>query len=98
MANADTATDVLLNAGFTDIELRRSDIEVLAGRDLAEATAFLMALGPAGEIIRLAGDNAERIRPKLEESVSAVLADYERPDGSIYPPTSTWIVSARAPG
>ena len=55
MANADTTTDVLVHAGFEDISLHRCDIEVTIGADLDQAVQFVMALGPAGELIRLAG-------------------------------------------
>ena len=34
-----------------------------SGKDLDEAIEFAMALGPAGEVIRLAGEEAERLRP-----------------------------------
>ena len=56
-----------------------------------------MALGPAGEVIRLAGEEAERIRPEIAAALREALADFERPDG-VWAPASTWIVSARAPG
>src|SRR3954465_9439780 len=60
MANADTTTDVLVRAGFEDISLHRCDIEITIGADLDQAVEFVMALGPAGELIRLAGIDAER--------------------------------------
>jgi len=55
-----------------------------------------MALGPAGEVIRLAGDEAERIRPQIAAALREALAEFDGPDGVIAP-ASTWIVSARAP-
>jgi hypothetical protein len=58
MANADTTTDVLVHAGFEDISLHRCDVEIAIGADLEQAVQFVMALGPAGELIRLAGSQA----------------------------------------
>jgi SAM-dependent methyltransferase len=96
MAGADTTTDILVNAGFEQISLRRCDIVVKIGDDLDRAISLLMALGPAGEIIRLAGDDAEQIRPQLERAIGEVLHDYVTPEG-VLAPSSTWIVTATAP-
>jgi ubiquinone/menaquinone biosynthesis C-methylase UbiE len=96
MANADTVSDILLNAGFTAVELRRCDIPILIGRDLDHAVEFVTAIGPAGEVIRLAGDEAEKIRPQIEAALREALAEFEGPDG-VVASASTWIVSARAP-
>jgi len=96
MANADTVSDILLNAGFEEIALRRHDTQMLIGRDLDEATAYVMALGPAGEAIRLAGEQAERLREQLTEAVRGVLAEFEAADG-VRAQMSSWIISARAP-
>jgi SAM-dependent methyltransferase len=96
MANADTTSDILLGAGFAEIELRRCDIPIQIGRDLDHAVEFVTALGPAGEVIRLAGDEAEQVRPRIEASLRESLAEFAGPEG-VVASASTWIVSARAP-
>jgi SAM-dependent methyltransferase len=96
MANADTTTDILLNAGFAEVELRRCDIPILIGRDLDHAVEFATAIGPAGEVIRLAGEEAEKIRPQIEAALHEALTEYQGPEG-VVASASTWIVSARAP-
>ncbi len=96
MANADTASDILRSAGFTDIALRRCDIPIQIGRDLDHAVEFVTAIGPAGEVIRLAGDDAERIRPQIESALREALAEFEGP-GGVTADASTWIISAKAP-
>jgi SAM-dependent methyltransferase len=96
MADADTVSDILLGAGFEEIGLERCDIPYRLGRDIDEAVAFNMALGPAAEAIRLAGAGADAVRPKLEELVREALADFETPDGTVAN-SSTWVVTARAP-
>jgi SAM-dependent methyltransferase len=96
MANADTVCDVLLHAGYTDMELRRCDIPIQIGEDLDGAVQFVMALGPAGEAIRLAGDAADQLRPKIEGALREALAEFVTADGA-FAPASTWIVSARVP-
>lgn len=96
MADADTVSHQLLIAGFENPTFTRSDHPIKLGDDLEQAVAMNMALGPAGELIRLAGDEAAKIRPQLEREIRAVLQDFERPDG-IYADASTWIVRASAP-
>ena len=60
MADADTVSEQLTLAGFEQISLRRCDLPIKIGNDLDHAVEFNMAIGPAGELIRLAGDEAER--------------------------------------
>jgi SAM-dependent methyltransferase len=95
MADADTTSHILVNAGFEDITFHRSDIEIGIGRDLDHAVEFVMALGPAGEVIRLAGDEADRIRPRIAAALRETLSDFVHPDG-VRAPASTWIVAAKA--
>ena len=96
MANADTTSDVLLAAGFTDIALRRCDIPILIGRDVQEAIDFVMSIGPAGEILRVAGESAAHLHGEVDRALREGLAEYTGPDG-VRAPASTWIVTARAP-
>ena len=97
MAGADTTSDILLEAGFKEIEFRRSDLPITIGNDLDQAIAFNLALGPAGEVVRLSGNDADRIRPQIEADLRKALADFVQPDGQGVAPASTWIVSATAP-
>jgi SAM-dependent methyltransferase len=96
MADADTTSEILTHAGFEDISLRRCDIPILIGRDVDEAIDLVMALGPAGEILRLAGDRAVHLHGDVRAALRAGLADYETPDG-VRAPASTWLVTGRAP-
>jgi ubiquinone/menaquinone biosynthesis C-methylase UbiE len=96
MADADTTSEVLIHAGFTDISLRRCDIPIVIGRDVEEAIELVMALGPAGEILRLAGDRAAHLHGEVEAALRAGLAEFAA-DGGLRAAASTWIVSARAP-
>ena len=97
MANADTVSEQLQIAGFEQPTFTRCDLPIKLGGDLEEAVALSMALGPAAEVIRLAAEEAEKIRPQLEREIGEVLADF-RSDGEVRGPASTWIVAARAPG
>jgi SAM-dependent methyltransferase len=96
MANADTVSEQLRIAGFEEPTFTRCDLPMKIGDDLDRAVAFNMALGPAAELIRLCGDDAEKIRPKLEREIGEVLADFQGENG-VSAPASTWIISATAP-
>jgi SAM-dependent methyltransferase len=96
MANADTVSEQLTIAGFEQVSLRRSDLPLKIGRDLDHAVEFNMALGPAGEVLRLWEDRIDEIKPKIAADLRQALAEFEGPDG-VFAPASTWIISARAP-
>ena len=97
MAGADMTSDVLLHAGFTDIAFHRCDRPILIGRDLDEAVAFVTAIGPAGELLRLAGDRAAHLHADIHAALREGLAEYAGRFG-VKAPASTWIVAARAAG
>jgi SAM-dependent methyltransferase len=96
MAGADTVSDQLLSAGFEEISFQRCDLPIKIGDDLDHAIAFNMALGPAGELLRLWGDRADEVRPTIAAELREALAEWAGPAG-VWAPASTWIVGARAP-
>lgn len=96
MADADTVSEQLTIAGFEEISLRRCDLPLKIGNDLDHAVEFNMALGPAGEVLRLWEDRIDEIRPKIASDLRDALAEFEGPDG-VFAPASTWIIGARAP-
>jgi SAM-dependent methyltransferase len=96
MANADTVSEQLRIAGFEEITLRRCDLPLKIGEDLDQAVEFNMALGPAGEVLRLWEDRVDDLRPKIAAELREALAEFVGPDG-VFAPASTWIISATAP-
>jgi hypothetical protein len=97
MADADVVSEQMAIAGFEAIELRRSDLPLQLGAELDDAVDLVMSIGPAGEVLRLWGDRAAEIRPKITADIRAVLERFETDDG-VHAPSSTWIISALAPG
>jgi SAM-dependent methyltransferase len=95
MAGADTTSDILVAAGYREIALHRCDRRILIGRDIGEAISLMMSLGPAGEIIRLAGERAAHLHGDIDVALRAGLAEFETADG-VFAPASTWIVTATA--
>lgn len=96
MADADTTSDVLQRAGFADVSLRRCDIPILVGTDVDEAIDLVKSLGPAGEILRLAGERAAHLHDEVDTALRDGLSEFAQPDGSVVASASTWIVSATA--
>ena len=96
MAGPDTVSGMLRAAGWDRIAFERFDADICIGRDLDEAIAFAMALGPAGEIMRLAGDEGARRAPQVAAALREALASFVRADG-VRAPSSTWFVTARSP-
>lgn len=96
MANADTTSGILVSAGFEEIALQRCDKPIQIGVDLDEAVELVMSLGPAGEILRLAGERAAHLHEPIAAAMREDMAEWARPDG-VFAPASTWIVTARVP-
>lgn len=97
MADTGVVTKQLEIAGYRDIAFEQIDAQVLIGKDADEAVAVELALGPAGEVYREAGELAERRHDEIAAALKAALAKYERPDG-VMMDSSSWKVTARNPG
>jgi SAM-dependent methyltransferase len=97
MADADTTSEILLRAGFAEVALTRCDLPISIGEDVDEAIDLVMSLGPAGEILRLAGERAAHLHGKVDAALREGMAEFARPDG-LRAPASTWLVTATAPG
>jgi ubiquinone/menaquinone biosynthesis C-methylase UbiE len=94
MASPDLVSSQLRAAGYDRISFERFDAEICIGRTLEEALEFAMALGPAGEIMRLAGELGEAKRPEVSAALREVFAGLAR-EGGVYAGSSTWFVRAR---
>jgi SAM-dependent methyltransferase len=97
MGNADTTSGILVSAGFEQISLLRCDKPILIGVDLDEAVDFVMSIGPAGEILRLAGERAAHLHEPVAAALREDMAKWVGPDGTVRGPASTWIVTAQTP-
>jgi hypothetical protein len=95
MSGADTTSGILVGAGFSDVSLTRCDLPILIGHDVDQAVDLVMALGPAGEMVRLWGDRMahrhDEIRTALHDGLSKL-----QTEGGVKGMASTWIVSAIA--
>jgi SAM-dependent methyltransferase len=95
MAGADTVSMQLRAAGFGEISFHRFDMPFMLGRNLNEAIELNLALGPAAEAYRFAGDAGPAIRPQLEALLREALAPYTT-DAGVILDSSVWIITASA--
>ena len=96
MADPGVVTQQFDIAGYRDVEFERIDAKVLVGRDLDEAVAFQLELGPAGEIYREAGADADRRREEIIAAFKEAMAPFQTPKGVMLD-SSSWKVTARNP-
>ena len=96
MADTGVVTKQLEIAGYRDIGFEQVDAKVFVGKDLDDAVAFQLALGPAGEVFREAGKLAEDRREEIAEALKAQLSEYETSSG-VMMESSSWKVTATNP-
>jgi hypothetical protein len=97
MADTNVVTKQLEIAGYSDIQFEQIDAQVFVGKDLDDTAAFQLAIGPAGEVYREAGKQAELRHDEIAKALRAELAKYQRPNG-VMMDSSSWKVTAKNPG
>lgn len=97
MADQDMVTKQLEISGYADIDFERVDAPLMVGNTLDDAVGFQLALGPAGEVYREAGDEAVNRHDEIDAALKAELSKYETPEGIVME-SSSWKISARNPG
>ena len=96
MADTGVVTKQLEIAGYKDTKFERVDAQVFVGKDLDDAVAFQLAIGPAGEVYREAGKLAEQRHDEITKALKDQLAPFEGPNG-VMMDSSSWKVTARNP-
>jgi SAM-dependent methyltransferase len=84
-------------AGFTDIAFRRIDAKIKVGRDVEDAIGFQLAVGPAGETYRTAGDEGVARRAEIVRALSKLFEGVIEREGGLWMDSSSWLITARAP-
>ncbi len=97
MADEETVRSMMTIAGYDDIAFRRVDAPVLVGADVADAIAFQLAIGPAGEVFREAGEEGKAKRPQIEAALAAAIERQKRSADGIVMDSSSWVITARNP-
>jgi len=97
MSDEDTVRGMMSSAGYRDIAFRRVDAPVLIGADVADAIEFQLALGPAGEVFREAGQIAEDRRGEIEAALAEAIDRQKTSADGIVMESSSWVISAVNP-
>ncbi len=96
MSGQETVTGMLKSAGYVDPVFKRVDAPVLVGKTPKDSMEFQLALGPAGEVFREAGDLAEERREAIEGALDDALSSYLTEEGIVMD-SSSWVITARKP-
>jgi hypothetical protein len=97
MSGEETVRQMMTIAGYEQIEFRRVDAPVLIGNDVADAMAFQLAIGPAGEVFREAGKEAEEKRPQIEAALAEAIKRQKASADGIVMESSSWVISGINP-
>lgn len=98
MADRETTAAMMKSAGYEDVAFTRVDAPVLIGHTVRDAIDFQLALGPAGEVFREAGDEAEAKRGEIEAALAeAIVVQKQEVDGIVMD-SSSWVITGRNPG
>ena len=98
MGNKETVDIMMKSAGYEDISFKRVDEKIMVGTSPDECIAFALAIGPAGEVFREAGEElAETKRPAIEADMREFFENQERDEDGIWVPTSSWVITGRNP-
>jgi SAM-dependent methyltransferase len=96
MADTGVVTKQLEIAGYKNIRFEQVDAKVFVGKDLDDAVAFQLALGPAGEVYREAGNLAEDRYEEIAQALKEQLAKHQAANG-VMMDSSSWKVTAINP-
>jgi len=97
MADETVVTKMMEIAGYSDITFKRVDAPVLVGRTVEDAIGFQLAIGPAGEVFREAGAEAEGKRAEIEAAFATAINAQKKDAEGIVMDSSSWIISGKNP-
>jgi len=98
MAGQDMVTGMMKAAGFEEVKFERVDAPVLVGKTVQDAIDFQLAIGPAGEVFREAGEEAEEKREQIEAALTVAINKQKTEADGIVMPSSSWVISGVNPG
>jgi len=97
MSGEEMVTKMMEAAGYENITFKRVDAPVLVGRTVEDAMNFQLAIGPAGEVFREAGADAESKRPEIEAALAAAIDAQKKDTDGIVMDSSSWVISGTNP-
>ena len=95
MSEPETLRWMLERAELAQVELHPSLAEVFVGADVEHAIDFQLALGPAGERMRVAGATGTDVERRIRDELRSLFLAHQRPDG-IWLSSSVWYATGVA--
>ena len=68
---------------------------MLVGRTVEDAVNFQLAIGPAGEVFREAGEEAEAKRGQIEAALAEAINSQKKDADGIVMDSSSWVISGK---
>jgi SAM-dependent methyltransferase len=96
LSNQARLESLLTKAGFVDVEIEKSDALYPVGRNIDNAIDFALTIGPAGEIIREAGELGLEALPTIRRRLAAIFGRHTEGE-AVYMPSGMWRASAKNP-
>ena len=96
MSDPEVVRAIVEGAGFGDVAFEQIDSPIVVGRDVTEAIDFQLEVGPAGEIVREAGDLGKQNRAGLIADLRLALEPFVTPRGVVMG-SSSWCITATNP-
>lgn len=96
MSDPATLRAILERAGLANIEIHQFDEDVPIGPDAHSALDFQLALGPAGERMRIAGAHGTPLERLIRDEVVELLSPHHR-DDAVWLRSSVWYATGIAP-
>jgi ubiquinone/menaquinone biosynthesis C-methylase UbiE len=97
MADQPTVAKMMEIAGYEDVTFERIDAPVLVGTTVEDAIDFQLTIGPAGEVFREAGEEAEAKRGDIEAALAKAIDAEKKESDGIVMGSSSWMISGRNP-
>jgi SAM-dependent methyltransferase len=91
-ADAGRMENILAGSGFRDIRIQKFDGVMDMGRDVDEAAAHTLRIGP---LARATAELDDATKAKITIAVKDAFGRFTRADGAIAPPVACWLVGAR---
>lgn len=92
--NPETVKGMMKAAGYGEPRFEEIKANLMVGASVEEAVAYQTHVGPAGYLIRENKEKGQEMLPKISEELTALYRELARSDGSVWLPSSSWLVTA----
>jgi SAM-dependent methyltransferase len=93
LSKPDVVRGILSAAGWTAVGIEPIDTQMSVGQTIEDALAYALTMGPAGEVLREAKEEATAKRPAIERDLAKALRSHATPRGVLLGAAS-WCVTA----